>query len=324
MKAVLISAWHVHAREYALQFNSLPGCAIAGVWDEDKARAEALAKELNCPVLASAQEALDLPGVTAAILCSPTTEHLRLIQLIAEKGKHLFTEKVLTAGYQEALKAKEAVEKAGIRFAISYPHLGRPALKKAKEIVDSGRLGKITYARVRNAHDGSSSGWLPPHFYDPKETAGGAMIDLGAHPMYTLQWLLGAPKSVQSLFTQVYGHPVEDNAACLLRYQDGLIAVSETGFVSRGLPYTLEVHGTDGSLIVEDGLRLADKDSQMKLRPVTDLPEASKSPLTLWAECCQEDKAVPEEIGMDAAVALSAIMDAAYRAAKEGREADLP
>ena len=231
---------------------------------------------------------------------------------------------MLTASYREALEARHAVEAAGIRFAISYPHLARPAIRKAKEIIGSGRLGRITYARVRNAHDGASSGWLPPHFYDPDETAGGAMIDLGAHPMYTLRWLLGEPKSVQSLFTSVCGHRVEDNAVCLLRYEDGLIAVSETGFVSRGLPYTLEVHGTEGSLIVEEGLRLADRDSGMEPRPVTDLPAAAPSPLKVWAERCQAGEAIPEEIGIGAAVGLSAIMDAAYRAAKEGRAADLP
>ena len=64
--------------------------------------------------------------------------------------------------------------------------------------MESGKLGQITYARVHNYHNGSvapqadgSLGWLPPHFYDEVQTGGGAMMDLGAHPMYTLHWFLG-------------------------------------------------------------------------------------------------------------------------------------
>lgn len=61
----------------------------------------------------------------------------------------------------------------------------------AKKAIDEGWLGKVTLARVRNAHDGVSSGWLPPHFFDEATCGGGAMMDLGAHPMYLLAWLLG-------------------------------------------------------------------------------------------------------------------------------------
>lgn len=323
-QAALISAWHVHAREYALQFNSLPGCRIAGLWDEDRARAQALADELQCPVLDSPEQALDMPGVSAGILNAPTTQHLALIELMAGKGKHIFTEKVLTADYQQALKAKQAVDRAGVTFAISFPHLGRPEIQAARDIMRSGRLGQVTYARVRNAHDGASAGWLPPHFYDAAETAGGAMIDLGAHPMYTLSWLLGQPQSVQSLFTHAYGHQVEDNAVCLLRYDKGLIAVSETGFVSRGLPYTLEIQGTEGSLILQDSLRVSDKQSDMRPQLVKELPPAADSPLAQWVKACQSGGKVPAHLGMDAAVALSAIMQAAYQAASTGKEAQVP
>ena len=117
-------------------------------------------------------------------------------------------------------------------------------------MLDSGKLGRVTYARVRNVHNGSSADWLPPHFYDKAQCGGGAMIDLGAHPMYTLYWLLGAPKTITSTFTAVTNRGVEDNAVSVIEFENGAIGVSETGFVSECNPYTLEISGTDGSLMI--------------------------------------------------------------------------
>lgn len=323
-KAALLSGWHVHAEGYAREFHQLPGCRIAAVWDEDQERGRALANQFDCPYFASAGEALEAPGVTAGILCSATSGHLPLIRLMAQMGKHIFTEKVLTTTFQEAVQARAMVQQAGVVFAISFPHLGNPMLKAARDIMNAGRLGQVTYARARNVHDGAVAGWLPEHFYDETHTGGGAMMDLGAHPMYTLAWLLGDPVSVQSLFTRVTGRQVEDNAVSILRFDSGAIGVSETGFVSRGNPYTLEISGTGGSLMIHETLRVCDDSTGMKWTQVTELPPKDPSPLAQWAKACLGEGQVPEELGMDAAVRLTAMMDAAYHAWKNACRARVP
>lgn len=319
-KAALISGWHVHAQGYAQEFNTIPGCRIAAVYDEDRARGAALAQELGCEFYETARAALEVPGIGAGILNAPTTQHLPLLELMSGMGKHIFTEKVLTVSYKEALAAKAAIEKAGINFAISFPHLSRGEIKAAKAILDSGRLGRAFYARIRNVHDGAVAGWLPPHFYDRAQCGGGAMIDLGAHPMYTLAWLLGQPTAVQSMFLHATDKAVEDNAVSLLRFEGGTIGVSETGFVSRGNPYTLEISGTQGSLMLHESLRVCDPSTGMAWQTVSSLPEPSPSPLQQWAQACLNQSGVPEDIGIDAALCLSAIMDAAYQAHETGCE----
>ena len=86
------------------------------------------------------------------------------------------TEKVLAFTNEEAEDIAKTVRESGVIFTISYPHKTWPTLKAAKALVESGKLGKITYARVRDAHNGSTAGWLPPHFYDAAQTGGGAKI----------------------------------------------------------------------------------------------------------------------------------------------------
>lgn len=170
---------------------------------------------------------------------------------------------------------------------------------------------------MRNVHNGSSAGWLPPHFYDPKETGGGAMMDLGAHPMYTLNWLMGEPKSIVSMFTQVTGKGVEDNAVSVIEFDGGAIGVSETGFVSGGMGYVLEVGGTEGSLMVHnDILEYSCAETEGKLVELEDLPQADPMPIDAWIDACIDGGEAPN--GIDGAVALTKFMVGAYESYKTG------
>ena len=109
--------------------------------------------------------------------------------------------------------------------------------------------------RTRLSHGGalptpdSPSGWLPEHFYNLEQCAGGALIDLGCHPMYLARLFLGLPESVSAHYGYVTGRAVEDNAVAVLSYPNGALGIVEAGFVNRFSPFTIEVHGTDGSLL---------------------------------------------------------------------------
>ena len=81
------------------------------------------------------------------------------------------------------------------------------------------------------------------------------MIDLGAHGMYLTEWILGMPVKASSEFTvsceiesvkEKNSDRVEDNAVTVMSFENGAIAVNETGFVSNYSPVALEVFGEDG------------------------------------------------------------------------------
>lgn len=65
--------------------------------------------------------------------------------------------------------------------------------------MDKGALGRITGARFRRSHGGVSGRRLPDYWFDTSLTGGGAMMDLGAHPVYILSFLFGAPKRIGGL-----------------------------------------------------------------------------------------------------------------------------
>ena len=310
-KFAMLGKWHVHAPEYANLINELPDCKVVKVWDEDEQTAKEWAAFLECEA-ASVEDILADPEIWGVVICTATRDHGPLMVKVCESGKALFTEKVLTLKTEDALKVKAAVEKNDTLFAISYPHLSEPHVQFALETAKSGKLGTVNYARLRNVHNGSIANWLPPHFYDGSACGGGAMIDLGAHPMYLLTDLMGLPHKVHSVFTFVTGRGVEDNAVSVLEYENGAIGVSETGFVSVDYPYFFEIGGDKGTVVVQgtDVKWCAECTDHQWLTPAV-MPERKPLPIQMWAKADTIDD-VPENIRIDAAVRLTRVMEMAY------------
>jgi len=312
MKTAILGAWHVHTGGYAKAFAATPGCVIAAVWDSDRNRAEDLSKKFGCPWYTDIDALFSSEDFDSVIVCSATSEHPEVIKKAVSAGKHVFTEKVLTVSPDDAETIAGLVKKNGVKFVISFPHKCSGQLRYARQLVGSGALGEITYMRVRNAHDGSISNWLPPHFYDGSQCGGGAMIDLGAHPMYLIPWFMGEPESISSVFTNVTDRAVEDNAVSVFRYKNGAIAVSETGFVSKYNNYVIEIDGTKGSFRLSDsGAQYATDETGGKWIDVEKLP-AEPSPLEQWIKLVRTGEGA-EDFGIDEAVRLTRVMDAAYR-----------
>lgn len=319
MKIAVIGAWHVHTMEYANAIQNHPSAQLACLWDSDPARGSAAAEKLGIPFQPELEAIWADSSIEGVQVTTATSRHTQVLLAAAAAGKHIFTEKVLALTNEEARQVAQAVKKAEVKFTISFPHKTWPTLKAAKALAESGKLGRVTYARVRDAHDGSSAGWLPDHFYNAAETGGGAMMDLGAHPMYTLSWLMGAPKSIVSQFTQVTGRPVEDNAVSVLEFADGAIGVSETGFVTRGMPYVLELSGTEGSLMVHNGiLEYACQETGGKLVQMTELPQPDPMPIDAWIDAVNGKGEAPGCI--EDAVELTRLMAAAYAAQQSGKK----
>ena len=318
MKIGLVSRWHVHANEYAGYVKRYPDVEVSAIWDESAERGKKWAEEFGCPYYGDFNRMLK-SDIEAVLITSPTSLHPWLMTRAAKAGKHIFTEKALSIKLTDAKRIEAAVKENGVKFAISFPHLSHPSLLFAKACVESGRLGKITYARVRKVHNGSSADWLPSYFYDETLCGGGAMIDLGAHPMYTLEWLLGKPLFVQSLFTDVTSRGVEDNAVSMIEFENGATGISETGFVSEANPYTLEISGTEGYLVIRDDcVEIADKTTNGRLTCVTELPMREKNPVDKWLDWCTGKAEAPKGLLIDDAVALTALTAAAYKSAKNG------
>jgi len=321
MKVAMISSWHVHAKEHAKQLMELPQCEIVAVWDENKEVGLKWASELSCKFVEDYDALLEDDSIDGVVINSPTVKHTELIIKAANAKKHIFTEKVLAFTVDDCIKIKEAIQRNNVKFSIAFVHKCKAEMIFAKQLVESGELGVITYARVRNAHNGSTANWLPESFYNKENCGGGAMIDLGTHTVYLLEWLLGKAKNVSATFTKVTNRQVEDNAVSVFEFQNGAIGVAETSFVTVYTPLTLEISGTTGSLIVRDGVSYACSNTDGKWITQENLPLSLPNPLVQWVECITENKEI--SIGIDEAISLTRLLEAAYKSEESGQKVDI-
>lgn len=258
MRIAICGVWHVHTEEYYRK--AAEYAEVIGVWDENEQWRKDFSQKFNIPEFDSFEDLL-ASDADSVIVCAATNRHTELMLKLAEAGKNIFTEKVMTLSDEDADRIEEAVVRNGIKFVISLPHRFLGGSRTVKKIVDSGELGKVNYMRYRNCHSGSSADWLPDHFYSAEQCGGGAMIDLGAHGMYMTDWILGAPDTYTSTFTHACENEqallrnqdrVEDNAITMMGYANGCIALNETGFVTIGCPRILEIGGDKGFVRCED------------------------------------------------------------------------
>ncbi len=325
----MLSFWHVHARDYARQATENPNTQIVAVWDElaERGEAEARARQARC--FARLDELLAQPDIDAVVVDTPTVAHRDVIVAAAQAGKHIFTEKVLAPTLRGCNEIVAAVDRAGVKLTVSLPRLYDGYTQAVKEVLDQGQLGEITLVRTRLSHNGaiptaeSPHGWLVEHFFKPDQTVGGALFDLGCHPMYLARLFSGFPESVSASYGHVTGRAVDDNAVAVLSYSDGALGVVEAGFVNRFSPFTIEVHGTEGSLLfgtpepkllVKSAKLGAGREDPWQVKA---LPPNLPSAFEQWVRHIQEGTTATENI--QAAVDLSALMEAAHLSAGSGR-----
>jgi 1,5-anhydro-D-fructose reductase (1,5-anhydro-D-mannitol-forming) len=324
IRVAMLSFWHVHAKDYAKQAADHPDTEIVAVWDEIPTRGQAAAQTWGGQFYEDLDTLLAQPNIDAVIVDTPTNRHRDVMVAAAQAGKHIFTEKVVAATLHEANEILAAVERAGVKLTVSLPRLNAGYTQAIQEILASGRLGTPTLARTRLSHNGglpsadNANGWLPAHFYDLEQCAGGALIDLGCHPMYLARLFLGMPESVSARYGYVIGRAVEDNAVALLSYPNGALGVVEAGFVNRHSPFTIEVHGTDGSLLYgTPEAQLLVRSAQGTQWHAAEVPADLPSAFHQWVGHIQNGTTAIANIQM--ALDLTKLMEAANRSATENR-----
>lgn len=316
LNVAMLSKWHVHAEGYARELLATGKVKITAVWDDDTERGSEWAGRLGADFVADLDELLARNDVDAVICDAPTTMHKEILIKAAKAGKHIFTEKTLACTVADCEEIAKAVEESGVTFVISFPHKGWPVVKFAKKLIDDGEFGKVTLVRVRNAHNGVSGGWLPEYWFRKHDAAGGAMMDLGCHPMYLISYLGGVPKRITGIFNSLLGTPVDENAVAVVEFENGCIGIAETSFDAYCSPYTIEVHGTEAILLYSDGKIRFKTTSTAKytkefINP-TNLPAGDEAPIKRFVDACLEGQKEIDGLGVKDAINLAQLLEQSY------------
>lgn len=200
--------------------------------------------------------AINDPDTDVVVIGLPNNLHKEAVLLAARAGKAVLCTKPLAMNAGEALEMLEAVEKAGVFHAYLEDLAYTPKTLKALQLVKNGALGQIIWTRSREAHPGPHSDW----FWDPSQSGGGAIIDIGCHCIEIGRNFMGKNnKPIEVMCwadTLVKPIDAEDHAIGLVKYESGAISQFEVSWAFRGgMDLRDEVAGTEGSIRLDHWLR---------------------------------------------------------------------
>jgi predicted dehydrogenase len=205
--------------------------------------------------------------IDAVDICVPNDLHMEIAIAAAKAGKMVLTEKPLARNTAEGRKMVAAVEKAKVPNMVWYNYRRVPAVSLIKQVVASGKLGKIFHYRANFLQDwtinpdvpqGGAGTWR----LDVEAAGSGVTGDLIAHCVDTAIWINGSISELTAMtetFVKKRKHAdtgkmqavgIDDAAAVLTRFRNGSLGLFESTRYARGHKalYTLEINGEHGSL----------------------------------------------------------------------------
>lgn len=251
-----------HARALARH----PGTTLSAVVDPSPGAADGLAdlveNELAQPrpaAFTALDQALGTQPADMVVICTPSGLHVPLAEEALAAGAHVVIEKPLDVSLSRARRiaglAREAAER-GLLTSVISQHRFEPASLAVAHAAGSGAFGTLTSGVA------SVPWWRDQEYYDSAQwrgtwalDGGGALMNQGVHTVDLLLWFLGEPLEITA-HAATLAHErieVEDVAAATIRFSSGAVAVLHaTTAAYPGLGVRIQVHGSQGSAIIED------------------------------------------------------------------------
>jgi len=231
-----------------------PYSKLLCVVDNDAIQAKSLAKELNCEFYTSYDKVIKRKDIDALVVSIPNKYHAEVSIKGMKQGKHVFCEKPMTIASEEAKVMVKTALKEGVFLKAGSNVRFFTNIKKAKEIIDRGILGKILFARGWIGHQGWN---LQPNswFTDPELIGGGTMLDNGCHLIDIIRWFIGEIKECFGYrITLLHKLPyaLEDNAVGILIGLNGEPALIQSSWTEWNGYLYLEFYGENSALYINN------------------------------------------------------------------------
>jgi predicted dehydrogenase len=193
-------------------------------------------------------------------IVTPSNMHYPITMAAIDAGFHVLCESPMTTTVDEAENLSRKLEQTGRIFCLTEHHAGYPMIAKARELVDSGRIGAIRRVVVEYPQ-----GWLASRIEakgqkqaawrtNPRNTGNSCcMSDVGTHALSLATMISGLTLSevCSDLATFVNGRMLEDDGSVLLRYAEGARGVLWASQIAIGAADCLNIrlYGETGTLV---------------------------------------------------------------------------
>jgi predicted dehydrogenase len=189
MRIGILSFAHHHAEAYVGNLRAIPGVRMIGIADEVAERGERYAKLFEAKYYPS-YEAMLADAPDGVLICSENANHRPLVEMAAQAGVHVMSEKPLATSLLDAQAMVDACDSAGVILMTAFPMRFSAPMLEVKAMLDAGGLGQVYACNTTN------QGQMPRHhrdwFVDRQLAGGGAVMDHTVHLADLLRWYLGS------------------------------------------------------------------------------------------------------------------------------------
>ena len=218
---------------------SSPSCALSAIVDPSPEAAKTAAGA-GVPLFKSLDELLERNRPDGIILATPNQLHVAQALQCVIAGMPILLEKPIAPTVAEAQQLLESIDKKRAKVLIGHHRAHSPIMAKAKEVVESGVLGRLV------AVMGSAIFFKPDEYFASapwrREIGAGPILLNMIHEVHNLRMLCGEIVAVQAFASQaVRGFPVEDTVAINLRFAAGVLGtfmLSDTAACARSWEQT--------------------------------------------------------------------------------------
>jgi predicted dehydrogenase len=250
-------------------------CTLHAVMDPVSGRAKATAEKFGASLVFEDYDELLASDIDAVVIASPIGLHYDQAMSAIAAGKHVHLNKTMTTTKTEADAVIDAAAKAGLKLVASPGRAHRGAAKRAKEIVESGDIGRVYWTEVGAASGGHEfegfrkgddvlSNVNPTWYY--KRPGGGPMYDMTVYALHAITGILGSVKRVTGMSgiglkertfkDEKIPVDMDDNTHLLLDFGDNVFGLVFGSNSSTGgaRPFSSPfISGSEGALAVGRG-----------------------------------------------------------------------
>jgi predicted dehydrogenase len=235
-------------------FHNKQTSEVVWIIDRDAARLDEVhARFPDAQTAGDPEQALRDPSVDAVVVATPTSTHYALAKEALERRKHVLVEKPLTTQVKQGLGLLELAARQRLILMVGHVFVYNPAIRKVKEYLDAGHLGKLYYVSMVRTNLG------------PIRLDVNAAWDLAAHDLSIVNYLLDAePLSVSAIGGTWINQGIEDAVFATLRYPQGVLVNLHASWLNPRKARDITVVGERRMLTFDDmnlnePLRIYDK-----------------------------------------------------------------
>jgi len=235
-------------------FHNKETSEVACIIDRDAGRLEEVHAHFpDVQVAKDPEQALRDSSVHAVVVATPTGTHYEFAKGALERRKHVLVEKPLTTEVKQGLELLELATKYRLTLMVGHVFLYNTAVRKVKEYLDAGHLGKLYYVSMVRTNLG------------PIRLDVNAAWDLAAHDLSIVNyWLDAEPLSVSAIGGTWINQGIEDAVFATLRYPQGVLVNLHASWLNARKARDITVVGERRMLTFDDmnlnePLRIYDK-----------------------------------------------------------------